>query len=242
MEKKIETTGAAVPRHVAVIMDGNGRWAKRRFLPRIEGHRAGARSVRTIIEESRALGIGWLTLYTFSLENWERPAREVAELMTMLNRHLLSERDTLLREGIRFRAMGELERLPPDVREVVARLESETSSLPHMTLTLALSYGGRQELDAAARRLSRELRSGGWRSAAGDGERFRECLLTAELPPVDMLVRTSGERRISNFLPWQLPGAYLHFTETLWPDFGRKQLRGAVEMWRADEAARGAGR
>jgi undecaprenyl diphosphate synthase len=214
---------------VAIIMDGNGRWAKARLLPRIEGHRAGAKAVRKALRTAIGLGIPHLTLYTFSLENWQRPRAEVTELMKILRRHLLAERETMLREGIRLVDVGDRSYLPPEVVETLDRVEEDTAGGRNLTLALALSYGSRQDMDRTARLLAGQHRQGGTPVTA---EAFGQRLCTAGLPPVDLLIRTSGECRFSNFLLWETRGAFFHVTDTFWPAFGARQFREAVERWR----------
>jgi len=213
-----------LPRHIAVIMDGNGRWAAQRHLPRVEGHRAGIESVREVVEGSARLGIEVLTLYAFSVENWKRPVTEVSTLMMLLKRYLRLELNTLLRNNIRFRVIGRVSELAPDVRSELAAAEEKTASNPGMLFNIALNYGGRAEIVEAARRL---LESG-IPAAELDEERFAGCLYTAGQPDPDLLIRTSGEMRVSNFLLWQIAYAEIWVTETLWPDFRRKHLLEAI--------------
>ena len=213
-----EVRGRPLPRHVAIIMDGNGRWAEQRGLPREEGHREGAESVREVTRTARRLGVGALTLYAFSAENWGRPEPEVEALMGLLAQFLEAEREEMMQNGIRLRAVGELERLPEPVRAKLAAVRAETAGNAGMTLTLALSYGGRQELVAAAQKAAAA------RGPALTAEDLEAALWTAGLPDPDLIVRTSGERRISNFLLWQCAYAELYFTETLWPDFRGREL------------------
>ncbi len=215
---------ARLPQHIAVIMDGNGRWAAQRHLPRVEGHRAGIESVREVVEGSARLGIEVLTLYAFSVENWKRPVTEVSTLMMLLKRYLRLELNTLLRNNIRFRVIGRVSELAPDVRSELAAAEEKTASNPGMLFNIALNYGGRAEIVEAARRL---LESG-IPAAELDEERFAECLYTAGQPDPDLLIRTSGEMRVSNFLLWQIAYAEIWVTETLWPDFRRKHLLEAI--------------
>ena len=213
-----EVRGRPLPRHVAIIMDGNGRWAEQRGLPREEGHREGAESVREVTRTARRLGLEALTLYAFSAENWGRPEPEVEALMGLLAQFLEAEREEMMQNGIRLRAVGELERLPEPVRAKLAAVRAETAGNAGMTLTLALSYGGRQELVAAAQKAAAA------RGPALTAEDLEAALWTAGLPDPDLIVRTSGERRISNFLLWQCAYAELYFTETLWPDFRGREL------------------
>jgi undecaprenyl diphosphate synthase len=213
-----------LPRHVAIIMDGNGRWAQRRHLPRIFGHKRGAERVRAVVEQCRKLGIGVLTLYAFSDENWGRPREEVGFLMDMLGRYLKTEIATMKANGIRFRTIGRIERLPKGARKWVEKAEEETAMNSDMVLNLALSYGGRGEILQAIKRMA----------AAGDlpedlrEEHLAAHLDTAGLPDPDLIIRTSGEQRISNFLLWQAAYAELYFTDVLWPDFDGKQLLRAL--------------
>jgi undecaprenyl diphosphate synthase len=219
-----------LPRHVAIIMDGNGRWAAARGKPRTAGHRAGAKAVRRTLEAASRLGIGTLTLYAFSRQNWARPPGEVRALMDLLAEFLESERREILDHGIRLGAIGELDRLPGAVRQRLDALRAESRGNRGMVLTLALSYDGREELAQAARRAARRLRPDAIDVAALEAE-----LWTADLPELDLLVRTSGERRISNFLLWQSAYAELHFVETLWPDFRERELLEAVADFQARE-------
>jgi undecaprenyl diphosphate synthase len=211
-----------VPRHIAIIMDGNGRWAEQRGLPRVAGHREGAEAVRAVTRTARRLGVPALTLYAFSAENWGRPEPEVAALMELLGDFLEGERAELMRNAIRLNAIGELTRLPEGVQRKLAEVRAETAGNAGMTLTLALSYGGRQELVAAARRAAAS------RGPALEAEDLEAGLWTAGLPELDLLVRTSGERRISNFLLWQCAYAELYFSEVLWPDFRDQALCQAI--------------
>jgi undecaprenyl diphosphate synthase len=219
----------ALPRHVAVIMDGNGRWAEARGLPRVVGHREGSQSVRAVTRTARRIGVEALTLYAFSAENWARPDEEVGALMHLLAEFLDSERAEMMENGIRLNAIGELERLPGFVREKLAGVREETAQNHGMVLTLALSYGGRQELVHAARRAAAA------KGAALEAEDLEDALFTAGLPELDLLVRTSGERRISNFLLWQCAYAELFFSEVLWPDFRDRELLLAIEDYQRRE-------
>jgi undecaprenyl diphosphate synthase len=218
-----------VPRHVAIIMDGNGRWAEARGLPRVLGHREGSEAVRAVTRAARRIGVEALTLYAFSAENWQRPDQEVDALMSLLAEFLESERAEMMRNGIRLNAIGELDRLPDDVREKLASVRAETAENMGMTLTLALSYGGRQEIVQAARRAAAE------KGAALDAEDLEAALWTRGLPELDLLVRTSGERRISNFLLWQCAYSELHFSDVLWPDFRDRELFLAIEDYQRRE-------
>jgi len=222
---------SAVPRHVAIIMDGNGRWAESRGLERNAGHAAGADSVREITRACRRWGVEALTLYSFSTENWLRPPEEVDALMALLQRFLLSEHDEIMDNGIRLQAIGQLSRLPDHVRLPLEALNAESGGNEGMVLSLALSYGGRAEIVEATRALAIRVAQGDLDPADIDEELFGAELTTAGLPEPDLLIRTSGELRLSNFLLWQLAYAELYVTETLWPDFGEAQLREAFEAF-----------
>ncbi len=213
-----------LPVHVAVIMDGNGRWAAERHLPRVEGHRAGIESVRDVVEGSARLGIKVLTLYAFSVENWKRPVTEVSTLMTLLKRYLRLELNTLLRNDIRFNVIGREEELAPDVRRELTMAEEKTAGNSGMLFNIALNYGGRAEIVEAARRVI----AAGVAADALDELRFGDFLYTAGQPDPDLLIRTSGEMRISNFLLWQIAYSEIWVTDTLWPDFRKRHLLEAV--------------
>jgi undecaprenyl diphosphate synthase len=213
-----------LPQHIAVIMDGNGRWAAQRHLPRVEGHRAGIESVREVVEGSARLGIKVLTLYAFSVENWKRPASEVSTLMTLLKRYLRLELNTLQRNNIRFRVIGRAADLSPDIRSELALAEQKTADNAGMLFNIALNYGGRAEIVEAARRLL----SSGVTADEIDEQRFAQFLYTAGQPDPDLLIRTSGEMRVSNFLLWQIAYAEIWVTDTLWPDFRKRHLLEAV--------------
>ena len=215
---------ARLPRHVAVIMDGNGRWASLRHKRRVEGHRAGIASVRDIVETSARLGLQVLTLYAFSVENWKRPVTEVSTLMTLLKRYLRLELNTLLRNDIRFKVIGRDEELAPDVRRELKMAEEKTAGNAGMLFNIALNYGGRAEIVEAARRAI----ASGLAPDALDEQRFSEFLYTAGQPDPDLLIRTSGEMRVSNFLLWQIAYAEIWVTDTLWPDFRKQHLLEAV--------------
>jgi len=219
----------ALPRHVAVIMDGNGRWAALRGLPRVEGHRMGVRAVRAVAECAREFGIPYLTLYAFSLENWGRPEPEVRTLMSLLQEFLRSELPELLQHGIRLRVIGETSSLPLAVRQVLSRTMSATAGNTGMTLTLGLSYAGRNEIVRAARALAAEAAAGTIRPEAVTEEVFASRLDTAGMPDPDLVIRTSGELRVSNFLLWQSAYAEYVFTDVLWPDFGKSEFLQALE-------------
>jgi len=217
-----------LPRHVAVIMDGNGRWAADRGLPRWRGHREGMRAVRRTVEAALELGIEILTLYAFSLENWSRPEEEVGALMHLLNEFVEREIDDLRKQGVRTRVFGDRDRLPPTSRSSVETLESDTAEGSRLNLNVAISYGSRDEIAAAARRLATLAVEGRLDPADIDPARFADELYTAGWPDPDLLVRTSGEMRVSNFMLWQIAYAEIHVTPVLWPDFGRDELFAAV--------------
>ncbi len=218
-----------IPRHVAVIMDGNGRWARRRGLPRREGHRRGADSARAVTECCSEVGIPCLTLFAFSTENWSRPRGEVEFLMDHLRRYLADERDGFVENDIRFRTIGRTHELPEEVREEVRRTEEATGDCEKFTLNVALSFGGRQEIVDAARRTARRVRDGELEPEDIDEAVLDEHLDTADVPELDLLVRTGGERRVSNFLLWEMSYAELYFTETLWPDFREDEFMAALQ-------------
>jgi undecaprenyl diphosphate synthase len=216
------------PRHIAVIMDGNGRWARARGLPRIEGHRRGAKTVRQITEESSRLGLQQLTLFAFSSENWRRPPAEVKFLMDLYRRHLVQEWPTILKNHIRFTTIGRRDGIPPKVLEEVDRAVAASAVNTVMTLCLAVNYGSRQEITDAARRLSERAARGDLDPAAMTEDVFAAALDTAGVPDPDLLIRTAGEMRLSNFLLWQLSYAELWVTETLWPEFTEADLHAAI--------------
>jgi len=227
--------GRPLPRHVGVIMDGNGRWAELRGLPRLEGHRKGSDAVRDTTRAARKLGLEALTLYAFSAQNWSRPPHEVDGLMDLLRDYLARERTEILDNQIRLNAIGELDRLPARVREPLEELREVSARNDKMVLTLALSYGGREEIVQAARRLAVDVQRGDLDSDKIDARAFEERLWTHGLPPLELVIRTSGEIRVSNFLLWQLAYAELHLTETLWPDFGERELLLALEDFQGRE-------
>ncbi len=220
-----------LPAHVAIIMDGNGRWAAERRLPRVEGHRSGVEAVRETVETAAAMGLSVLTLYAFSVENWKRPEAEVGALMLLLKRYLRSELRTLLKNNIRFRVVGRPGGLPRDVQDELQTAVDGTARNTGMIFNLALNYGGRTEIVDAARRAIRE----GLAPESLDEERFASLLYTAGQPDPDLLIRTSGELRISNFLLWQIAYAEIYVTDTLWPDFRRRHLLEAVLAFQGRE-------
>jgi undecaprenyl diphosphate synthase len=217
-----------LPRHVAVIMDGNGRWAQLRHKRRVEGHRAGIHAVRDTVETSARIGLEVLTLYAFSIENWKRPQSEVSTLMGLLKRYLRSELDTLLENDIRFGVLGRAHELPPDVQEELQRAEERTSGNSGLRFNIALNYGGRAEITDAVRELFQELVHDGRDPSRIDEGALAAHLYTAGQPDPDLLIRTSGELRISNFLLWQIAYAEIWVTDVLWPDFRRRHLLQAI--------------
>jgi undecaprenyl diphosphate synthase len=222
---------AALPRHVAIIMDGNGRWAKQRSLPRIEGHRAGAESARVIIRTAGELGIKYLTLYAFSVENWNRPKEEVDALMKYLVHYLKSETPELNKNNVRLEIIGQVYRLPEAVQEHLRKSVATLSRNNGLTLIMALSYGGRTEIVDAVREIAKKARAGEIDPADITEQVFTQHLYTRNLPDPDVLIRTSGEMRVSNFLLWQISYTELVVTQTLWPDFRKAQFYAALEEY-----------
>lgn len=217
-----------LPSHVAIIMDGNGRWAQHRNLDRVFGHREGVNAVRNVIEAAAEMQIGYLTLYAFSTENWGRPDDEVMALMGIMVQSLSVETDTLLKNNIRLTAIGDMERLTDDVRERLFETMKLTSGCTGLTLVIALSYSSRWEITAAAKQIALEARNGLINTENIDEQYFEKHLTTKDLPDPELLIRTSGELRISNFLLWQLAYTEFYFTETLWPDFGKEEFYKAL--------------
>lgn len=224
-----------VPAHVAIIMDGNGRWAKQRGLPRIEGHRRGVEAVRTVLDASRALGIRYLTLYAFSAENWSRPADEVGALMTLLEFFLKRETATLVRNKVRLLTVGRTDELPEAVKKHLALAREQTAAFTDHTLVLALNYGARTEIVDAARAYAAAVAAGKEKLNDSSWETFSRYLYTTGLPDPDLLIRTSGEARLSNFLLMQSAYAELVFSPVLWPDFGKEELVAALAEYRKRE-------
>lgn len=224
-------TASSGPRHVAIIMDGNGRWARRRGLPRAAGHRKGVEAVRAAIEGAADAGVEVLTLYSFSAENWRRPADEVETLMGLLRRYLQAELADMHARGIRFRAIGERDRLPTDIVKLIEEAEQTTEENDKLTLVLALNYGGRQDIARAARNIAESVARGLLSPEAVDDDLFSSYLLTAGLPDPDMLIRTSGEQRISNFLLWQMAYTEFIFIDKFWPDFTKEDFAEAVDAF-----------
>ncbi len=213
-----------LPAHVAIIMDGNGRWARRKLLNRVKGHEQGAETVRTVTRACREIGVRVLTLYAFSTENWQRPRSEISALMSLLKKFLENEKKELLENDIRLSAIGQVERLPKDVRKALADTMAATAHLDGMTLNLALSYGGRAEIVRMAQAVADQAAAGRITPDAVTEALISDLLYTRHLPDPDLLIRTSGEMRISNFLLWQIAYAEIFVTDTLWPDFSREEL------------------
>lgn len=222
---------ASLPAHVAIIMDGNGRWAKQRHLPRVEGHRNGVESVRTIVRAAGEVGIKYLTLYAFSVENWNRPKDEVDTLMRYLARYLKTEINELNRSNVRLEAIGQIYRLPEFVQEQLRKTLAALARNNGLTLVLALSYGGRTELVEAVRSIATEVKEGRIEPAEINEQVMAAHLYTRNCPDPDLLIRTSGEMRVSNFLLWQISYAELVVTPTLWPDFRKPQFFAALEEY-----------
>lgn len=224
-----------VPAHVAIIMDGNGRWAKARGLPRAAGHKRGVEAVRTLVQDAMELGVSYLTLFGFSSENWRRPAAEVSALMGLLRLYLRSEIAELHRNGVRLRIVGDRQRFEGDILALIDDAEALTRGNDRLVLTIALSYGGRQEIVRAARLLAEQVAAGRLRPEEIDEAALGRQLFTADIPDPDLLIRTSGEKRISNFLLWQCAYAEMVFSDTLWPDFCRGDLEGAIRDFQKRE-------
>ena len=225
----------AVPRHVAIIMDGNGRWARERLMPRPYGHRSGMRAVREVVEGAVEAGLEVLSLFAFSQENWQRPPTEITALMSLLEEYVAREADELHERGVRVRVLGALDRLTPDASAAVDRVVSQTAGNDRLTLNLFISYSARAELVRAARLLATDAAAGRIDPSAIDEAAFASRLYTADCPDPDLLIRTSGEQRISNFLLWQLAYSELFLSPVLWPDFTRRELYGAIRDFQLRE-------
>ena len=219
---------AAVPRHVAIIMDGNGRWAKLRSRPRTFGHAEGVEALRRAVEAAGELGIRYLTVFGFSTENWRRPAEEVNALFDLLRLYVARDLDRLVREGVRVRVIGERHGLQADIADIIERAEQRTQHNSKLNLTIAFNYGGQDEIVRAARRIAEDVAAGKLAASDLDAARFNLYLDTADLPPPDMLIRTSGEYRLSNFMLWQAAYTELVFLDVLWPDFDKDALAAAI--------------
>ena len=227
-DKPMNIEKEMLPKHLAIIMDGNGRWAKQQGKQRIFGHEKGAKTVREIIQEASKLGIHYLTLYAFSTENWNRPKLEVEALMHLLSRYLNKEVAIMQKNNIRLNAIGDLESLPSKVRKELYKAMEQTKDNTSTTVSLALAYGGQQELLQMTQQLARKVQQGLLTPEQITPQEIQKALYTQEIPPVDLLIRTSGECRISNFLLWQIAYAELYFTDVLWPDFTPEQLHKAL--------------
>lgn len=227
--------GSRLPRHVAIIMDGNGRWAKKNAKGRISGHRAGAESVRVVVETCREIGIRYLTLYAFSVENWLRPSKEVEALMKLLIRYLNGELQNMLRNDIRLTTIGHTESLPQSVQAILSRTMEATKNCGGMVLNLALSYGGRDEIVDAVKKILDDIAAGRIDPSDVNKNSFAHYISTGRIPDPDLLIRTSGEYRLSNFLLWQSAYTELYFTDVLWPDFRREHLISAVHDFQKRE-------
>ena len=229
-----------IPKHVALIMDGNGRWAKKRALNRIRGHEEGTESVRVIVRTSREMGIEWLTLYAFSEENWKRPKYEIDALMAILKRFLKSELQEMMENSIRFQAIGRTDKLPPAVQKLIDETTEKTSHNREMVLSLALSYGGRQEITRAVRKIAEKIKTGDIQPSEISEKLISESLYTSGMPDPDLLIRTSGEYRVSNFMLWQIEYTEIYVTPTLWPDFRKEEYLLAIQEFQKRERRFGA--
>lgn len=234
------TSAPPAPKHVAIIMDGNGRWAKARGLPRFAGHQKGAKAVRAVVEGCQELGIRHLTLYAFSSENWKRPQAEVNDLMGLLRLYLKRELADLHRNNVRMQFIGDFDALQPDIQNLIESAQRKTSGNTALCLTIALNYGSHDEIVEACRKLARAVENGELRADAISEDLFRAQLQTADIPDPDLLIRTSGEQRLSNFLLWQAAYSELVFLDTLWPDFTKDHLAAAVHEYQRRERRYGA--
>ncbi len=237
---KVGAAAAVLPRHIAIIMDGNGRWAKRRFMPRALGHREGAEAVRRTVTACAELGVPNLTLFAFSSENWKRPADEVDDLMWLLRSYLQREVNELNRQQVRIGFIGERAALAPDLVSLIENAEKQTRHNDRLIFTIAVNYGGQNDIIAAAQRLAQEVAAGRMRPDQITPETFSKNLMTAGLPDPDLIIRTSGEQRLSNFMLWQAAYSELIFLDTLWPDFSRQSLEQAIGLFSQRERRFGA--
>jgi undecaprenyl diphosphate synthase len=231
----LSRSGPQQPLHVSIIMDGNGRWAKARGLPRTAGHRRGVEAAREIVEAAADLGVSYLTLFGFSSENWNRPKSEVRDLMGLLRLYLRNEVANLHKNGIRLQIIGERSRLAPDIVSSIEQAEELTRGNQRLNLLIALNYGGRQEIVSTARRLASDVKEGRLNVEDVDEQMFSKSLFTGDLPDPDLLIRTSGEKRISNFLLWQIAYTEFVFVDTLWPDFSRRDFELAIHEFQGRE-------
>lgn len=228
MDSALKLDKETLPVHVAIVMDGNGRWAEKRRRPRLFGHKAGVKSVRTVVETAREIGVKYLTLYAFSTENWSRPSLEVKGLMSLLDSYLQTEQKTMLKNDIRLKCIGQKNRLPQEVQRTMDRVIDSTAGCTSMTLNLALSYGSRGEIVRAMRTIADKCAEGRLKVQDLDEKLLSDYLDTAGQPDPDLFIRTGGEKRLSNFLLWQISYAELYFTDTMWPDFGREEFCEAI--------------
>ena len=224
-------TTKKIPQHVAIIMDGNGRWAKQRGKERYEGHLAGVDSVRSVVAAAARKGVKWLTLYAFSTENWGRPIQEVEAIMELFCRTVMGQGEELARQGVRVRIIGERTNFSPNVIEMIERIESVTAEGNRLTLVLAFNYSSRREIMLATRALAERVARGEMRAEDINEQSIAQALMTAEIPDPDFIIRTSGECRLSNFLLWQASYAEFYFPEVLWPDFGEEAFEKALEVY-----------
>lgn len=227
----VSENNISVPKHIAIIMDGNGRWAQARGLPRLVGHQQGVEAVKRTIRAARDLGVQYLTLYTFSSENWKRPEEEVTGLMGLLRRYLKEEIAEFHKENGRLKIIGERAKLPKDIAKLADEAEKLTAGNTGITITMAISYGGRQEITEAVKNIAKRVVDGSLSIEAIDEKIIADSLYTAGIPDPDLLIRTSGEQRISNFLLWQIAYAEFMFTDVMWPDFGKEHLEKAIESF-----------
>ncbi len=233
--KSVDLDLTNIPRHVAIIMDGNGRWAKRRLLNRINGHEKGAETVKTVVRVCQEIGIAYLTLFAFSTENWQRPKNEVMALMSLLKKFIIEEQQNLMDKKIRLNAIGELEKLPEDVHEALMKTINRTQNNQGLQINLALSYGGRDEIVHMVRQIAAKVHSGAINPESISMEVVADHLYTQGIPDPDLLIRTSGEIRISNFLLWQIAYSEICVTETLWPDFSEDEFLAMIKNFQGRE-------
>lgn len=237
---KVEPAAATLPQHIAIIMDGNGRWAKRRYMPRALGHREGAEAVRRTVTACAELGVPYLTLFAFSSENWKRPADEVDDLMWLLRSYLQREVNELNRQRVRIGFIGERSALAPDLVSLIENAEKQTRHNDRLIFTIAVNYGGQHDIVAAAQRLAQEVAAGRMQPDQITAETFAANLMTTGLPDPDLIIRTSGEQRLSNFMLWQAAYSELIFLDPLWPDFSRQSLEQAIDLFSRRERRFGA--
>jgi undecaprenyl diphosphate synthase len=233
--KQINLDSTKIPKHIAIIMDGNGRWAKKRLLNRIKGHEKGAETVKTMVRVCQEIGIAYLTLFAFSTENWQRPKSEVKALMALLKKFVIAEQKNLMEKGIRLNAIGELERLPEDVHDALMETINQTKNNSGMQINLALSYGGRDEIVHMVHKIAQKISSGAMNPESISMKVVADHLYTQGIPDPDLLIRTSGEIRISNFLLWQIAYSEICVTETLWPDFSEDEFLRMIKEFQGRE-------